>query len=81
MRQTPHPYLARCAYAYPGTFGHECGRPALFAGAKPSESTKSGTFWSYRCAECKDLTGEDNRGITRWEQLDPAKHVNEWRSA
>jgi hypothetical protein len=67
-----------CGYGHAGTFGHECGRPAVVAGAKPSESTKSGIFWSARCADCKELTGRDNWGITRWEPLDPAKHVNEW---
>jgi hypothetical protein len=68
----------KCGYAHAGTFGHECGRPAVFAGRKPSDKTKSGIFWAARCAECRDLTGQDNHGITSWEPLDQAKHVNTW---
>ena len=71
---------SKCGYAQPGTFGHECGRQALFAGSTPSERTKSGVFWHARCGECKDLKGPDNRGVQRWEPLDPAKHVNEWKA-
>jgi hypothetical protein len=69
---------AKCGYAHPGTYGHECGRPALFAGARPSDKTANGVFYAARCAECKDLTGPDNHGITRWEPLDLAKHTNQW---
>lgn len=72
---------ATCGYAQAGTFGHQCGRPAVFAGAKASESTKTGVFWAARCAECKELTGGDNRGVTHWEPFDAARHVNEWPDA
>lgn len=69
----------RCGYAQPGTFGHECGRPAVFVGIKPSIFAATGTFYAYRCAECREFTGEDNWGITSWESADPARHVNVWR--
>jgi len=71
----------KCGYAHPGTYGHECGRPAVFVGIQPSTYTSNGVFYAARCAECKELTGPDNRHIQRWEPLDPAKHINQWHRA
>lgn len=70
----------RCTYAYPGTYGHECGRPAVFAGVKASEYTANGLYFAHRCAECRDATGRDNCGIRTWEPLDQTKHRNVWRA-
>lgn len=69
----------RCSYAPPGTYGHECGRPGVFVGLKPSEHTRSGTYFAVRCAECRDLTGRDNWGIKEWRPFDPSVHINEFR--
>jgi hypothetical protein len=72
----------KCSYAAAGTFGHECGRPAVAAGAKPSDTGVIGrVFWNLRCADCRHLPGRDNWGITHWEPLDAAKHVNRWPDA
>lgn len=68
-----------CAYSAPGTYNHECGRPAVVAGARPSLRTVSGTYWCLRCEHCQDLTYRDNWGISRWEPLDPQRHRNEWK--
>ena len=69
----------KCGYAWPGTYGHECGATGTVAGAQKSELTVSGIFYAIRCDECRRHTGRDNWGITTWEPFDPAKHVNHWR--
>lgn len=69
----------RCSFAFPGTYGHECGKPATIVGIKPSESTTNGVFYSRRCAECAKEHGGDNLGIKSWEPYDPEKHVNQWK--
>lgn len=70
---------SRCSFAAEGTYGHECGKPATLAGAKPSTHTVSGVFWALRCDLCIQYHGRDNRGIESWEPLDESKHVNEWK--
>lgn len=56
----------RCINAKPGTFGHECGRPAAFIGTK-AETGAQACF----CADCKDV-GHDARGREDWCALDSA---------
>lgn len=69
---------ARCCFSYPGTFGHECGKPAVVIFVKPSTNTVSGLFYSGRCAECAEArAGQDNQGIIRREK--PAGQYNEWK--
>ena len=67
----------KCSFAYPGTYGHECGRPSTWVGRKPSEHTVSGVFFAHRCDECKDARGQDNIGVSQWQRLpaDPASQV------
>lgn len=67
-----------CWYSHLGSFGHECGKPAVVAGCKPSKDTKSGVFWTFRCAACAELPGQDNWGVKEWRPLHEAK-PNEWR--
>lgn len=72
------PSIWRCGFAYPGTYGHECGAPAVCVAVTPSEHTKSGLFFGGRCAECRNATaGDDNRGIVRFEPV--GEQRNEWR--
>lgn len=68
----------RCTYAYPGTYGHECGKPATLAGTKAREYTRNGVYHALRCAECAEQTGRDNWGIRQWVPADPAVHVNDF---
>lgn len=68
-----------CNFAFPGTFGHECGKRATLAASKPSTETKSGVFWSRRCPECAKETGGENRWLSAFVPFDPAAHRNEWR--
>ena len=65
----PHPALGRlwprCVNAEPGTFGHECGAPAIFIGTR----IEGGTDASF-CAECKEQ-GHEARRYGGWLQLKP----------
>jgi hypothetical protein len=52
----------KCHNAEPGTFNHECGKPAAFIGTFPSGS-RSGF-----CASCK-ARGYEARTVTKWETV------------
>ncbi len=74
-----------CSFSYPGTFNHECGAIAVIVAVKvskpttalyPPMQTKSGLFYSGRCAECAKEKGGDNGGVIRWEPVKGQK--NEW---
>ena len=69
----------KCGFAYPGTWGHECGRPALFVALMKSELTKSGIFYAKRCAEHKDMREPYDSAILSVEDFDATKHINQWR--
>lgn len=73
------PSTIRCSLAPPGSFGHECGRPAQFVRASASERTRSGWFYAGRCGSCAYLPGGENIGTTAPEPLDLSQHVNHWR--
>lgn len=68
-----------CSFAHRGTFGHECGKPAVVAGSRPSDLTTTGTYWAARCAECQCYRGGENTGITKWEPLDLTRHRNQFK--
>lgn len=53
----------KCHNAQPGTFGHECGKPAVWVG------TKAGGFSSGFCADCKEH-GHEARVMARWETVE-----------
>lgn len=68
-----------CGFAFPGTYGHECGALAVVAGLMKSKLTTSGIYYAFRCAECRHHTaGQDNSGIYKWEPIDATKHINKW---
>ncbi len=69
----------RCTFAFPGTYGHECGAPAKWVAVKASTSTKSGVYYGRRCEACRQVTTGDNAAVLRFEPLDPAIHVNAWK--
>ncbi len=56
-----------CTNAEPGTFNHECGKPAVWAGTH-----KSGHVQNF-CAACK-VSGYEARGIQSWQKFE-AKEV------
>lgn len=49
-----------CHNAEPGTFNHECGRPAEWIG------TKANGFRSGFCVACR-ARGSEARNVVRWE--------------
>lgn len=57
----------RCVNAEPGTFGHECGTPALFIGTRPAIG-----FQACFCADCKER-GQDARQYGHWQALEMAR--------
>ncbi len=75
----------KCSFAFPGTYGHECGQPAVKVAvfvSKPSENsipaymTRSGLFYTGRCEACLKLKGGENTGMLRLEPV--ADQVNDW---
>jgi len=66
----------KCHFSYPGTYNHECGKPAVVVFVKRVTSTKSGLFYSGRCADCaKETCGHDNEGTIRREPLNGQMNV------
>ena len=71
----------KCSFAFPGTYGHECGRPATHVAVKKSNDTVSGLFFAGRCAECLAIKGGENSDNIRVEPLNEATHRNYWKSS
>lgn len=51
----------KCHNSEPGTYGHECGKPAKWVG------TKASGFQSGFCEDCKK-SGYEARPVVAWEQ-------------
>ena len=78
LSMVPAPTVWRCSFAYPGTYGHECGKPAVCVAVFESKETRSGLYYAGRCESCRDATaGQDNRGRLRFEPVGAQR--NEWR--
>lgn len=58
----------RCHNSEPGTFNHECGKPAKWIG------TKASGFQSGFCDHCKQH-GTEARPYTKWEQLPDRRYT------
>lgn len=67
-----------CSFAYPNTYGHECGAPATKVGIQASDKTKNGVYFAARCDACAKIKDGENSRITYFEDFDPARHVNQW---
>lgn len=52
----------KCHNSQPGTFGHECGKPAAWIGRKANG------FESGFCAHCK-AHGAEARGYVEWRMI------------
>ena len=70
--------FTHCGFARSGTYGHECGAPAVKVGVKKADSTRNGLFYARRCAECAAIKGGENAGIFAWEPYSPEQHKNQW---
>lgn len=68
-----------CRYAHPGTWGHECGKPARWGQRLPKPEHYA-EYWCLRCDECRNHTGPDNHGMTRtgWLPYDPQTMRKRW---
>lgn len=71
------PSVWSCSFAYPGTYGHECGAPSTTVAVKLSDSTAGGLFFSGRCESCRTARGQDNDGIVRFEPVSGQR--NTWK--
>lgn len=58
----------RCHNAEPGTFNHECGKPATWIG------TKANGFKSGFCDDCKER-GWERHGYETWERVFSADEI------
>ena len=67
-----------CSFAFPGTYGHECGSPAVKVAIRKSDVTKNGIYYARRCAKCATIKGGENSGLTQWQDYQPATHVNKF---
>lgn len=66
-----------CTFAWPGTYGHECGKPAVKVGVKQSKYTRDGIYYAGRCEDCSHIAGFENTGL-QFEPFNPAVHINRW---
>jgi hypothetical protein len=73
------PLEMRCNFAWPGTYGHECGATAVFAAASKSDRTTTGIYFARRCESCAKIKGGENAGILRLEPFNAEKHANTWK--
>jgi hypothetical protein len=51
--------MNKCTNAEPGTYNHECGKPAQW------EATKPNGFTTHFCDQCKH-TGTEARNYSQW---------------
>ena len=70
------PVKHECGFAPEGTYGHECGKPAVTVCVSPSDNTTDGLFYSGRCALHANHEGRDNRKIIRFEPFNG--QANRW---
>lgn len=57
-----------CHNANRGTYGHECGKPAVWNADKPSSLYCGTPFTSSFCDRCK-LTGDEAREFSNWRRI------------
>ena len=70
------PANVNCSFAERGTYGHECGRPAVVMAVKKSFSTASGLFYTGRCKAHSERTDGEGAGVLRYEAINV--QTNTW---
>lgn len=65
-----------CNYSQPGTYGHECGRPAVYALPLHSERNSSGVYYARRCNTCRDKLEHADRLLSDPVPFNPSLHTN-----
>ncbi len=61
--------MRKCTNSEPGTFNHECGRPARWLGVKNSTLEPGTTYRQAFCDRCKK-DGAEARGVLAWTQIE-----------
>jgi hypothetical protein len=64
----PNDWFTRCHNAEPGTFGHECGKPAQWVSDFPSKIEPGTTYTSSFCDDCKN-NGWERKGAIAWRRI------------
>jgi hypothetical protein len=59
----------KCTNSHPGTFGHECGKPADRVGVQNSKFSADGLHRQPFCSKCA-VHGYEARTVVWWEDLD-----------
>lgn len=76
MKTTPA--SLKCGFAWPGTYGHECGADATQIAVSTSNLTHSGLFYSGRCDVHAKAKGPDNSKVIRLEPIGATEQTNDW---
>jgi len=78
MSTQTSPASKTCSFApHSGTYGHECGAPAVMIAVQGgSKLTHSGLFYTGRCAKCAQIKGGENARTLRLEPI--TDQVNDW---
>ena len=66
----------KCSFAFPGTYGHECGAPAVTVFVKATKCTHNGEYYAGRCQSCANIKGGENADVLRVESING--QVNQW---
>ncbi len=77
METPPPKKVWKCQFAYPCTYGHECGKPAVKIAVFETDLTKDGLFYAGRCDECSKVKGLENSGMLRFEEI--GSQDNKWK--
>lgn len=74
----------KCQFAPPGTWGHECGKPATVVAVTKStpfcsySATRSGLHYSGRCDRCAAIVGLENTSVIRFERIGESEQINDY---
>jgi len=65
---TTYPPTGRCHNAEPGTYGHECGKPAVWYGTTRSTVHPGTPYTTEYCDNCKQH-GTEARTCHDWQRI------------
>lgn len=71
--------MNHCSFAFPNTYGHECGAPATKVATHESKLTRNGIYFALRCDKCASIKGGENSRLSAFLPFNPEIHRNEWR--
>ena len=71
--------FTHCSFAFPGTYGHECGSPAVLVATSKSTATRNGLYFARRCEKCAQIKGGENTDLSAFVPYQPELHRNQWK--